>query len=265
MQGARGANVLHVFWAEWKRTGSLMGRYPLDTVAGILMTSLLLYGLLWSGGYLEDPTVGSPQRLDDLLLGYGVWTVVVFILNDIALGLHLEAQSGTLEHLFLSPYAGIPLLLVRSVVSLGWRLGITTAVWVGVIRWSGLSLVLPWTGIPPCGALLLSVYGLAFSLGSLALVVKRVQQVVALAQLGLLLLVVTPVETWTGWAGTIGTYLPMTAALTLLREVIVRGESLDWGRWLGAMGIGVAYASLGLGLFQLAINQAKRTGSLSMD
>ena len=114
----------------------------------------------------------------------------------------------------------------------------------------------------PLVTLLLSAYGLAFFIGSFALVLKKVQQVLSMFQFVLFFLLATPTEDWTGLARIVANVLPILPSTGLLRDLMARGEGLDWNGWAIALLNGVVYFTIGTLLFRWAEGQAKRQGTL---
>jgi ABC-2 type transport system permease protein len=99
-------------------------------------------------------------------------------------------------------------------------------------------------------------------MGSLALLLKRVQQLIGIIQFGLLFLIATPTETWAGSLQVLRWLLPMTAGAGLLRDLMARGEALNLPQFGLALLNGIGYFTVGLLVFRFAERQAKRRGML---
>jgi ABC-2 type transport system permease protein len=108
----------------------------------------------------------------------------------------------------------------------------------------------------------MGAYGISFAMGSLALLLKQVQQLLSIFQFALLFLFTAPVETWTGTAKILGWFIPMTPGAGLLRDVMARGVSLDIQSLIIAWLNGIFYLGLGLVLFRFAEKETKRGGKL---
>jgi ABC-2 type transport system permease protein len=186
----------------------------------------------------------------------------VFILGDIAGGLQEEAQTGTLEQLFLSPYSAPRIFITRAIANLTLQLILNLSILLLIVVMTGSNLSFPPKLLLPLLTVLLGAYGLALALGSLALLLKRVQQMLGIFQFLLLFMLLVPVETWSGSTRFLGWLLPMTPGAGLLREVMARGQPLELLLLLAALLNGVAYFALGLFLFHLAEQEAKRRGKL---
>ena len=96
--------MMDLLYAEFKRTWIQLIRYPTEIISGIIITAAVFYGLFVSAQYIAGPGFAFGDRLDAVVVGYVVWTLILFINNDIAINLQLEAQTGTLEQIFLSPF-----------------------------------------------------------------------------------------------------------------------------------------------------------------
>lgn len=253
---------MSLFLAELKRSWTQLSRYASEIIGGIVGTTIIFYGLFLSARYIAGPGFQFGDRLDSIIVGYVLWTLMIFILGDIAGGLQQEARTGTLEQLFLSAYRAPTIFLMRSIASLLINLLINLGILLLIIGLTGSHLSFPLTLLPPLVAVLLGAYGIAFAMGSLALLLKQVQQLLSVFQFALLFLFTAPVETWTGSWRTLGRLLPMAPGAGLLRDVMARGLALDWGSWLIALLNGLCYFGIGVVLFQWAERLVKRQGKL---
>ena len=125
-------------------------------------------------------------------------------------------------------------------------------------RWLSFSPVL----ILPLTTVILGAYGLAFTIGSLTLIFKTVQQLAGILNFSLLFVLTIPTETWTGMQRYLGYLIPMTTGAGVIRNLMARQAALDWTA-LGAAALnGVIYFSIGLILFRWAERETKRRGKL---
>jgi ABC-2 type transport system permease protein len=255
--------MLELFFAEFRRSWIQFLRYPAEAVGGIVVTTSIFYGLFLSARYIAGPTLQFGDRLDAIVVGYVLWNLVLAISIDIAGGLQYEAQTGTLEQLFLSPFGAPRVFLVRAVASLALRLLTILFILIVIMLLTGSRLAFPPVLLLPLLTVLLGAYGLAFAMGSLALLLKRVQQLLGIFQFALLFLMATPTETWQGPLRLARWLLPMTSGAGLLRDLMARGDALDLGQLGLALLNGMAYLAIGLLLFRFAEREAKRRGKLS--
>ncbi|MCU0525843.1 MAG: ABC transporter permease [Elainella sp. Prado103] len=255
--------MIFLFLAELKRSWIQLIRYSSEVIGGMVGTTIIFYGLFLSSRYIAGPGFQLGDRLDSIIVGYVLWTLMIFILGDIAGGLQQEARTGTLEQLFLSPYSAPLIFLARAIASLLLNLGINLGILLIIIALTGSQLAFPPILFLPLLTVLLASYGLAFAMGSLALILKQVQQLLSVFQFALLFLFTVPVETWSGGLRRLGWLLPMAPGAGLMRSVMARGEALDWGIWSIALLNGLIYFSAGVLLFRWAETEVKRQGKLS--
>lgn len=255
--------MLNLFWAELRRSWIQFIRYPADAIAGILIITLVFYGLFSSARYIAGSTIQLGDRLDAVVVGYVLWTLLIFIMNDIAIGLQSEAQTGTLEQLFLSPFGASRVFLMRAIASLSLRLALTLTVLLIILAITGVRLNFSFSVLLPLSSILLGAYGLSFALGALALLLKRVQQVLGIFQFALLFLIAAPTDTGAGPLTLLSRILPMTTGAGVLREVMAEGKALNWNELAIAFINGAVYLVVGVLLFWQAERQAKQRGLLS--
>jgi ABC-2 type transport system permease protein len=255
--------MLELFFAELKLSWIEFRRYPLESIAIIFITTIFFYGLFLSAGYIAGPSVQFGEKLDVIIVGYVLWSLVSFILRNIGFRLQQEAQTGTLEQLFLSRYGATTVVLVRSLANLGLQLVITLTILFSIITITGSRLNFPITLFLPLMSVLMAAYGISLMFGGLALIFKRVQQILAFFEFGLLFLLGTPTDTLTGIKLFLVQLLPMTTGAELLRDLIARGDSLNLPKLASAMGNGALYLGLGLFIFTLSEKTAKQRGIIS--
>lgn len=255
--------MLELFLAELRRSWIQFRRYPMEAIGFIIILTFFFFGLFLSARYIAGPTLQLGDRLDSIVIGYVLWTLVLYIVSDIAGSLQIEAQTGTLEQLFLSRYGAIKLFLIRSLAELTIHILLMLASLVTIMALTGSRLSFPPTLILPFITVILGAYGIGFAMGALALLLKRIQQLQGIFQFALLFLIATPTEAWTPPFNVLGQFLPMTSGAELLRDLMAKGEGLNLPQLLIAFINGAVYFVIGLALFYLAERRAKQRGILS--
>lgn len=234
----------------------------LRQLAALLLLQRFFYGLFLSTRYVAGPSLQLGDRFDAIIVGYVLWSLVLFTMTDLAGGLQYEAQTGTLEQLFLSPFGATLVLVMRAFASLVLRLVIILTILLIIMALTGSQIKFPPTLLLPLLTVLLGAYGIAFIVGSISLLLKQVQQLLGIFQFGLLFLMATPTETWTGSLQIVRWLLPMTGGAGLLRDLMARGEVLNLTGFGLALLNGVVYFALGLLIFRFTEKEAKRRGLL---
>lgn len=158
--------VIHLFWAELKRAWIQYIRYPAEALGGILITTFFFYALFAGAQYVAGPASQFGERLDAVVIGYVLWTLVIFVVNDIALNLQVEAQTGTLEQVLLSPFSAATLFLARACASLVLRFSVVVVILGAILLLTGSRLRFPPSLVLPLLSVVLGAYGFSFLLGS---------------------------------------------------------------------------------------------------
>ncbi|MBE9181905.1 ABC transporter permease [Oculatella sp. LEGE 06141] len=255
--------MLELFLAEFLRSWRQFRRYAGEAVGLIGVTTILFYGLFLGARYVAGPALQLEDKIDSIIVGYVLWTLVLYIISDIAGNLQEEAQTGTLEQLFLSKFSATKLLLMRTLASLTLQMVIIFSILFIIMGLTGSRLTFTPVLLLPFITVLTGTYGMAFILGAIALLLKRVQQLIGVVNFILLFLLVTPTETWSPPLNFLAQLLPITPGAGLLRDLMARGESLS------VVGLGIAiinggfYLAVGLILFHLAERRAKQRGTLT--
>jgi ABC-2 type transport system permease protein len=247
--------VLDLFLAELYRSFLGLRRYPLDFLGGLVTLSLIFYLLFAGARLLAGPGVEFGARLEGVLVGYLLWTFTLSAYNGLSFVLMEEARTGTLEQLFLTPYGPTRLLPLRQAAGLfGQGVFVLTLGLVLALLTGARPALTPGVLLPAL-AVLLGGYGLGLLMGSLALLFKRVEQLLGLSQFLLLIPLQAPGEGV--WA-----LLPLAPGAALVRGMMAHGTPLEPLPLLLAWANGLAYLLLGLGAFRRAVRRAKARGLL---
>ncbi|NJN87351.1 MAG: ABC transporter permease [Leptolyngbyaceae cyanobacterium SL_7_1] len=255
--------MFHLFVAEFKRSWIQLLRYPTEVISAIVVTTIVFYGLFLSARYVAGPGVQFGDRMESIIIGYALWSLAMFIMADITGGLQREAQTGTLEQIFISPFGAPKVFLVRALAGLTIQVALNLVILVILMVLTGTRLAFPPMLLLPFVSILMGVYGLAFILGSIALRVKQVQQLLGICQFVFLFLLTVPVESWAGSFKFFAMLLPMVPGAGLLRDLMARDQTLNVGLWAIALVNGFVYLALGLLLFRYAERETKRQGKLA--
>ena len=131
--------MLRLFWAELKRNWLLFKRYPTEAISGVLGITIIFYGLFLSFKYVGGAGMQFGDRLDAVIVSYVLWSLTLFVIGDIAQGLQREAQTGTLEQIFLSPFSAMWVFLLRAIASLTTQLALTVSTLVLIMWLTGIA------------------------------------------------------------------------------------------------------------------------------
>lgn len=256
-------NFRYLLLAELRRSWLQSIRYPAEVIGGVVIITSVFYGLFLSAQYMTGSSTQFGDRLDAIVIGYVLWTLTIYLINDIATNLQIEAQTGTLEQVFLSPFGAPKVFLARAIASLSLRFTLISGILLIIMGLTGSRLQFPILSILPFLTMLLGGYGLAFLMGSCSLLFKQVQQVLGLFQFVLLFLLAIPTESWTGVWHWISFVIPMIPSVELLRILMAQGSPWESGQFAIALLNGLVYFTLGLQCFRWAEQHAKQQGILS--
>ncbi|MBE3519138.1 MAG: hypothetical protein IMW97_02420 [Firmicutes bacterium] len=250
-----------VLKATWKQCYLHTVRYWFNMLSGVITLYIIFLMLFMGTKAIGAGAFNLGETLEGLFTGYVVWMIVLMGFQDLAWGITNEAQTGTLEQLYLSPVGYKWIGVFMQSCNMLLNLVLMAVIVILMALMTGQSVHLDVVSLVPLFiAAYLQANGLGFALAGLALIYKRISaffQVVQFAVIGLLVL------PWNRfpWAK----YLPFTMARHLLQQVMMNGVRL-WQFPLSHIGILllVTAVSLGLGLalFSLAETKARARGLL---
>lgn len=253
---------MNLFWAELRRIWTLFLRYPSEAIGQIFGVTVLFYGLFLGIGYVAGPGGQFGARLEALVVGYVLWSLVVYAMSSLTWNLQNEAQMGTLEQLFLSPFGAGRVIATRALADLVLNLGINFIILVLILLLTGTRLYLSAGVLLPLIAALLGAYGLAFAVGGLVLLFKRAQQLVGMLQFFLVFLVMAPLESLSGPLAALQWFLPIAPGAGIMRGMMAQGQPLE-ALSLGAAFLnGLIFLAIGLLIFRWAARRVRYLGSL---
>lgn len=240
---------------EW----AILKRYWLNTVGGII-GAFLFFAVAFFGG---QAVAGA--RLDEslagLVVGYFLVILGIAAYQDTTNKVTREAQWGTLEQLYMTPLGFGRVMLLQGVVTIGfsfvWGIGVLGLMLV----LTGVSLSLDVVTIVPIATLALcSVIGIGLMFAGVAVLYKRVEQLLNLGQFVVFGLVAAPVS------GHDAVYaLPLAQGSAMLQRAMGEGTRLWEFSLLDhavLLGVGLGYLAMGYLVFMWFTSVAKRRGVL---
>ena len=232
-------------------------------------TQMFMMGFIFVGiSFFMAGGQPDPALLASGLVGYLVWFFALAAIGDMSWGIREEAQTGTLEQMYMSPLPTGVLMLSRSVASLLISILMVGMAGVVLVLLLGVSLPITWTALPVFLLTMGGLYGFAFILGGATLVFKQVEALANMMQNVLLFLngALLPVDRLPGWMEAFAKTLPTTQGIIVLRRVILDGQTLAqvWqdGSLVGLLINSTVYFVLGWFFFRWCENRARRMGAL---
>ncbi|MEF8831100.1 MAG: ABC transporter permease [Halobacteriales archaeon] len=251
-----------MFAAVLYKKALLLVRYPVNTGARILSV-YMFFAIVFFGGKAAAGQMGGgvslTSTLEGLIVGWFLWTMSIIAYFSLSGNVTREAQWGTLEQLYMSPYGFGSVMASMVVANL-----LESMVWGGVIlalmlatTSQTLSVHLP-TVVPISVLALLSVVGIGFVFAGLALVYKRIENVSQIMQFAIVGLIAAPAAGISPLR-----FLPLVQGSDMLQVAMREGVRL-WEFSAADLtvlaGTAVAYSLAGYAVFRYFAQLARRRG-----
>jgi ABC-2 type transport system permease protein len=215
---------LYVLKSMMKKNFLIIWRYPFNLIAGVfsllVVFFVIFYGAKWIAG--GNPSFGDTEA--GIIMGFVLWSFIIFAFSDLTWDFINEAQQGTLEQLYMSPlgfgWVSTSYILTFLVINLT----LTFSILFSIMAITGKWLNMDFASLLPLMLLTIwGVYGFGFAMGGLALVFKQVQAAFQVFQFVWLLFILAPAVLETvPWVK----FLPVTWGTHLIGRVMIDGQSL---------------------------------------
>jgi len=235
-------------------------RYIINTVSQFL-TIYIFFAIIFFGGQAVAGAALS-NSLNGIIVGFFLFTMAISAYSGIAYNVTEESQWGTLERLFMSTHGFGRVMVVKAFVNV-----LMTLVWASILlvammatsgRWLSIDLI---TIVPLTIITLASVIGVGFAFAGVALLHKRLENLIQLVQFGFVGLLGAPVESFPALK-----LLPLANGSHLLQQAMTQGLRL-WElppEEIAIMtAVSVAYFAIGYYLFQRLLRRARRKGLMA--
>lgn len=237
-------------------------RFNLAVMVARLSVMFVLVNIFTGRGRLD------PELLAPTLLGYLVWFYAASGITTMSRNLMEEAQTGTLEQMYMTPAPTTIIVLARSLSSLATSTVIVAVIGTSLALALDIRIPLRWEALPVFGLTMAGLFGLGFAVAGATLVFKQVDQLGNLVDSLLLYLsgALLPIHFLPAGLAAFSRTLPTTQGIIVLRRVVLDGQSLV-STWLdGGLPLLVLHSSLYLAVgwlvFKWCERIARRNGSL---
>lgn len=235
----------------------LLIRYPVNTLSQFL-TIYLLFLVIFLGGRAVAPATIT-DSLAGIIVGYLLWTMSLTAFAGLSWNVTREAQWGTLEQLYMSPFGFGHVMAIKMVVnvveSFLWGAGILVLM---MATTGQLVHVDPVTVVPLIALSVAPAVGIGFALGGVAVRFKRIENAFQIVQFVLIGLIAAPISDVP-----LVQWLPLAQGSAMLQRTMAQGASL-WALPLEELVVlmvtGVGYLALGFLVFQWCQRWARRAG-----
>jgi len=211
-----------VLKAMMKRNFLFVWRYPFNLAAGLISLFLIFLVIFYGAQALGGGNPAFGATLSGIVMGFMLWSFVIFAYSDLTWDLINEAQQGTLEQLYMSPlgfgWVAISHILSFLLINLVITFGMLFVMMAITGRWLNVDFI---SVLPLMLLTVWAVYGFGFLMGGLALVFKQVQAAFQILQFVWLGLIAAPLDQFP-----LLKYAPVSWGTHLLGRVMIGGESI---------------------------------------
>ncbi len=223
--------MIGLFLAEWRRTVVETVRYPLETISSTMTLLIVFAGLFYGTTYVTHSPIGG-GRLTTVVVGYVIWMTMMAATDDVGWSIQNEAQNGTLEQVMLVPWSPAVIFLMRALMAILAFLIPMGIVITALLAITHVHLHWQWLALIPFLAALGTAWGLGLGVAAIALLFKRMGQVLNIIQFGLLFVILAPVVKFHAliWH-VVSMVVPFTAQVVLLRNLLSHTPTSHWIWW----------------------------------
>jgi len=235
----------------------LMVRYPVNTITQYV-TLLLLFLVMFYGGSAIAPAAIT-ETLDGIIVGFLLWSLSIASYAGLSWNVTREAQWGTLEQLFMSPFGFGRVMAAKTVANVLESFVSGTIILGLMLLITGRTMSLDPLTVIPIGLLAVApAIGIGFVFGGLAIRFKRIENAFQLVQFVFIGLIAAPVDQYP-----LLKWLPLTQGSRLLHTAMADGVAL-WNLPTGELGVllvtAVGYLVAGYATFGYCQRWARREG-----
>lgn len=235
----------------------LLVRYPVNTLSQFL-TIYLLFLVVFLGGQAVAPATIT-DSIGGIIVGYLLWTMALTAFSGLSWNVTREAQWGTLEQLYMSPFGFGRVMATKMVVnvveSFVWGAAILALM---MLTTGKLVTIDPVTVVPLLALAVAPAVGIGFALGGFAVRFKRIENAFQIFQFVFIGLIAAPISDipFARW-------LPLAQGSAMLQQTMAQGIPL-WQLPLEEVAVlvvtGVGYLVAGFLVFQWCQRWARREG-----
>ncbi|MEO1085152.1 MAG: ABC transporter permease [Acidobacteriota bacterium] len=254
-----------LLWAEARRIWTIYWRYPLDFVSGLVVLFITFFVILTGVQYVAGPSFQfGDDRLSGLILGYWLWNLSIFAFSYTATALRIEAVSGTLEQIYLSPFGTLRVFCLRSLASLAINV-VTSTVLLGLLMLvTGRQLSFPPEIALPLLTTLMAAYGIGLGMAALTLLFKQTGEFFTIVQFLILPAVFVPFESLNGPLAQLYSLVPIAPSAEALRSLMTAQVTPEPSLFLMGFVNGAIYLAAGTALFFYGDRLARKRGVVGL-
>jgi ABC-2 type transport system permease protein len=257
-------NYLGIILNETHKGLLMMWRYRFSLLAQLALFALIFISICFfiGGGKLK------PDILAHTGIGFITTIFAQIALRDMSSALVSEAQTGTLEQLYLCPAPMEFVLLGRVCATFVCSVLMVTILGIALVSYLDIPIHFTWGSVGVIGMITAGVLGFGFILGGATLLFKQVGVLGTIIQNALLFLngSLFPVDAFPPWLRTVARSLPTTAGIDALRKTSIDQQTLGAiladQATLSLIKNSCLYLVIGIIVFKWCERKAKDRGSL---
>lgn len=251
-------NISRLVDAVFEKQLILLRRYWLNTVM-MLVAMYLVFAVAFFGGQTVGGD-GIEETLDVIVISFFLFMAASAAYFEVAQSVMQEAQWGTLEQLYMSPFGIGRIMAVKTIFNIVFSNALALGLLAIMLLTTDRSLAVDvFTVIPLLVVTILPAVGIGYAVAGLSLLYKRIENVQQLLQFGFI-----------GFIAASGTVhkavlplLPMSIGSELLMQAMIDGTKL-WGfsplALLAVTLNGVFYLGAGYVVFQRLVERTRKLG-----
>ena len=249
---------LNLFTAETMKNIAEMRRYLFDTLSAVVIFYIIFLAMFFG---LKGLTKGqvSAETLDQMIIGYILWTFAMTSFQSTSYKIYEESQRGTLEQLYLCSLGMEWTLIFRLILDFVFSFFFSAVMLLITMLTTGrwLSINIPYVFF----VLLLSLpalWGIGLAFGSLSMVFKKTTAFMQIITFGLIGAVALH-----GYPLSPLSFIPFTAGSTTISMSITGGASFPVSWYVTIALISLVYLTAGIVIFKIFEREARKKNLLN--
>ncbi|MDF7639864.1 ABC transporter permease [Lactobacillus sp. ESL0791] len=210
---------MRLFAAELENELVWIKRYPLNYLSNIALYLIMFFGIFLGGSTLTGANIIG-RSFTSAILGFSLWTLITSTLDNMGFSISQEAETGTLEQLYLMPVNPVKTFLVKGFVNLIYSAVYSLVILFFLMLFTGKWLHAGIIVVVPFLLALISVTGLGYLIAGLTLRYKRIGATLQIAQFIYLGLLLTDFRSFSGGLSYVGNILPVEPMVYWIQDSV---------------------------------------------
>lgn len=234
-----------------------------------MLMQIVTFGMIFLGiSFMMGNGKLVPALIAPALVGYMIWFLATLAINDMSWNLQGEAQTGTLEQMFMGAASMSVIVLGRVLIRLIFSIVTVGSMSVIMVIMLDVPVTFPPSATVPLVITLAGLLGFGYLVAGATLVFKQIGTLASILTNMMLFLngSLLPVDRMPDGMARFARLLPTTEGIIVMRQVMIDGLSLAQTWETGALGAlinhSLVFVVMGLLGFRYCENLARRRGTL---